>query len=168
MGFAFHDPKPCEVKDVLSKAPPLEDVEEASGCIFESALPEENPFNKGIKLTVRYLREKDEDRAEGYIRTAMKKRTDSPARTVSDLGCGTFYVSYESSIFVVKPTLRGSTLLQIAIDGAPGEQSLRKGTYLEDLLDKEKKIALKILGPAQHRVASYEARHADEEVRGHN
>jgi hypothetical protein len=162
MGFTFQEPKSCEVKDLLSKEP-LKDVEEVSSCFFESALPEANRFNKGIKLTVRYLREKDADQAETYIRQAIKRATDSRARSLEALGYGGFYVSVAQSIFVLKPTLRGCMLLQVAMDGAPSEASDKNHSlWLDDLLDREKKIAVKVLGPPKVRVVNYEARHADE------
>lgn len=157
MGVNFREGKVCEINDLLSKSG-LSGVEDKSGCFFESALTEAKQGNNGVRLTVRYLGETDVLDAEDKVRDALKSETKIKAKTIEDLGYPTFYVSAENSLFVLKHTAIGTTLLQVAIEGDPGKGRCKN----EDCLGKQKEIALKILGPAKYSVASYEYRHEGE------
>ena len=168
MGFAVETPEDREVKGKLTRKG-LSGVEEASSCFFASASPPTDHSFKGVMITVRYLREKDEDQAEMVVRNTMGKvefgSPDLFLAYVPNLGYGGFFYrdfdnEASDSIFVFKPTLRGCILLQVGIEGAPSEESRKNtGLWHEHLVDRETKIALKILGPPRVRVARYEARH---------
>ncbi|MEP7015032.1 MAG: hypothetical protein ABI925_06310 [Verrucomicrobiota bacterium] len=171
MGFSMLAPEDRKVEGVLTKKQ-LPGVEEASSCFFASTLPKtERSFN-GVMLTVRYLNEKDGDRAEMVTRETMGRREfgspDLFFAYIPELGYGGFfyrdlYCKASDSIFVFRPTLRGCTLLQVGIDGAPSEESSGNiHLWHEHMVDRERKIALKILGPPRVKVASYEERHPSE------
>ena len=162
MGFPVEAPEDREVNDKLTKKS-LPGVEESSSCFFASAsTPESKDSFKGVTLTVRYLRENDADRAETVVRNIMKADYQSvyDFDEVPHLHYGSFYVNFYHSIFVFKSTLRGCTLLQVGIEGAPSEESARDDNlWREHLFDRETKIALKILGPPRDWVGSYAMRH---------
>ena len=168
MGLAMLAPEDRKVEGILTKKQ-LPGVEEASSCFFAST----SPNTKGVMITVRYLSEKDEDQVETVVRNTMGKREfaspDLFFAYIPTLGYGGFfyrdlYCKASDSIFVFKPTLRGCTLLQVGIDGAPSEESSKNiRLWHEHMVDRETKIALKILGPPRARVARYEERHREKE-----
>jgi chemotaxis protein histidine kinase CheA len=168
MGLAMLAPEDRKVEGILTKKQ-LPGVEEASSCFFAST----SPNTKGVMITVRYLSEKDEDQVETVVRKTMGKREfaspDLFFAYIPTLGYGGFfyrdlYCKASDSIFVFKPTLRGCTLLQVGIDGAPSEESSKNiRLWHEHMVDRETKIALKILGPPRARVARYEERHPEKE-----
>ncbi|MEO6970891.1 MAG: hypothetical protein ABI217_08350 [Chthoniobacterales bacterium] len=172
MGFAVQAPEDREVGDKLTKKE-LPGVEEASSCFFASTLPKTARSFLGVMLTVRYLREKDEDQAETVVRDTLGKvefgSPDLFFGRMPELGYAGFFYRDSASvvsdaILVFKPTLRGCTLLRVGIEGAPSEESITNyGLWHQHLLDRERRIALKILGPPRVSVTSYESRHPTEQ-----
>ena len=159
MGFKFRGPKDIDTTDLLSLHP-LEGVEKVSSCYFDSDLPENKHFNNGVRLTVRYLTENNSDRAEEAIRSYFSEKTSAAIGGVKQFDYSALYIDREKSICVFKPTPLGCTLLEVAIDGASSEASQKNGKEaFADRLEKEKKIALKILGPTGAPVDPYEVRH---------
>jgi hypothetical protein len=165
MGFALQAPEDREVNDGLAKRS-LPGVEESSSCFFASASPPKSKYSfRGVMLTIRYLRDPDSDHAETVVRNIMKADYQSvyDFDEVPNLQYAGFYLNFYASIFVFKATLRGSTLLQVGIEGAPSEESARDDNlWRQHLFDRETKIALKVLGPPRSRVASYQGRHPRE------
>ena len=166
MGLAMLAPEDCKVEGILTKKQ-LPGVEEASSCFFAST----SANTKGVMITVRYLSEKDDDQVETVVRKTMgKSEFASPiffSLTSPHSVTGVFSIEIciarrPTRFLLLKPTLRGCTLLQVGIDGAPSQESSKNiRLWHEHMVDRETKIALKILGPPRARVARYEERHRE-------
>jgi len=169
MGFPFTGPQNRAVENSLLPLAALGPMISSSSCLFETASPEAKKFNSGVLVTVWYLQDADPETAKDTFLATLEKNFQGRLN-VDGLGYPAVYTHPNSSLYVFSRASRALVILQATVLGAPTEESSKNPSiYLGQLLDREKKIALRALGAPQKLagvVSTDRILSADEALRG--